>query len=500
MARSRRPGRARTTVRATAMLAGIAALTASCTPGLPSVGGTSAVAPRPGSAWTPPASARRAVPAPSRVAVPADLGVRIQRLTLADIVDLGLRNNPSTRISWANARAAAATYGSARGAYFPTIDGQVTATRLQTTATEGRAAVEQSVLEPSLSLAYQLFDFGGRSGSVREAREALYAAGFTHNAVLQDVVLQIQVAYFQYVANRGLVAAQRTTLEEARANLEAAEERRRVGVATIADVLQARTFFSQAQLDVQRTEGSVLTSRGALALSLGYPANLPYDIDTAAAGRPVGQLADSVETLINQALDQRPDLAAARASYEAARARVSQFRAERLPSLQLSAAGGRTYAPRIPDGANSYSLALGLRIPIFAGLSRAYDQLSAQADADAAVVRAEALGQQVAFEVFSSYYDLQTAARSVRAAGDLVASAEQSSEVARARYREGVGSVLDLLSAQSALASARAQEVQSRLDWNSALARLTHDVGVLDAGGTGNLRLTPDSTGSGPDQ
>ena len=142
------------------------------------------------------------------------------------------------------------------------------------------------MLTPSVSLSYLVFDFGGRGGRIEGARQQLLAAGFTHNAAIQDVVLQIQVAYFQYLANRGLLGAQRTTLAEAQANLEAAEERRRVGLATIADVLQARTAASQAQLDLQTTEGNMQTTRGALALALGLPANLPYDVDSTIAARP----------------------------------------------------------------------------------------------------------------------------------------------------------------------------------------------------------------------
>ena len=52
--------------------------------------------------------------------------------------------------------------------------------------------------------------------------------------------------------------------------------------------------------------------------------------------------------------------------------------------------------------------------------------------------------------------------------------------MAAGRYREGVGTVLDLLSAQRALASARALEISARLDWFTALARLAHDIGSLD--------------------
>jgi outer membrane protein TolC len=143
-------------------------------------------------------------------------------------------------------------------------------------------------------------------------------------------------------------------------------------------------------------------------------------------------------------------------------------------------------------------VSLGLRIPLFAGFSRIYDQREATALADAAAARTDALGQQVVFEVFRSYHALQTAARRVRTSDDLIASAEQSNEVSLARYKAGVGSVLDLLSAQSALADARAQQVLARLEWNTSLAQLARDSGVLDPRGGSTLRLIPDTSGSSP--
>lgn len=478
--------------------AGWAVVACGACAGTPSVGGVAGVSPSPSIAWTPPPEERRAEPA--RTPVPPDLQQRIHQLTLAEVVDIGLRNNPSTRLSWANARAAAAAYGSERGRYFPTIDGEVIGTRLKTVASEGRSAVTQSVLNPSLNLSYLLFDFGGRSGNVGAARNDLVAANFTHNATLQGVVLQIQSAYFQYIANRALLEAQTTTEREARTNLSAAEERNRVGVATIADVLQARTFASQAALAAQATEGDLQTSRGALALSLGLPANIAYDVDSVAGQVPVAVLTDSVDTLIAKAVEARPDLAAAQAEFDASRAQISVARASRLPSLVLNGNGGRTYTSSFPQGGDNYTVSLGLRIPIFAGFSRIYDQRQAVALADAAAARADALGQQVVFEVFSSYHALQTAARRVRTSGDLMASAEQSSEVALGRYRAGVGTVLDLLAAQTALADARAQQVLARLEWNTSLARLAHDTGILDARGGHSLRLAPDSIPTTPPQ
>lgn len=461
--------------------------------------------PAPNQQWTPPPAREReaaaraaAAPRTAGAQLPPDIAERVSALTLSDIVDLALRNNPATKLSWANARAAAAAYGSSKGAYYPTIDANVSVTRLKTLAAQGRSAVDQTTYGPDLSLSWLIFDFGGRSGSIDAARQALLAADWTHNATIQNVVLQVEQAYFEYVATKGLLTAQQTTYAEALRNLEAAQERHRVGLATVADELQARTALSQARLDVETTEGTLQTTRGALALSLGLPANIPYDISPPDTTFPVESLVDSVGALIDQAVKSRPDLAAEAASAQEARARVKQLRSERLPSLTVTGVGGRTYLYSLPHGGNSYNLNFGLSIPLFAGFSRAYNQVEAEAQAEAAAAQYNALEQQVAFEVFSSYYTLQTAARRVRTAADLLASAQQSEAVALGRYRAGVGSVLDLLSAQTALANARAQQVQARWIWQTALAQLAHDTGVLNSGGGSPLRLAPDTTRKNP--
>ena len=104
-------------------LAGAAAvlLLAGCV-GTPSVSGVPGASPSPEVPWSPPPTAAadlaRADSAATPV-LPPDLGERIRRLSLAEIVELGLRNNPATRQAWANAQSAAAVYGSERGAWLP---------------------------------------------------------------------------------------------------------------------------------------------------------------------------------------------------------------------------------------------------------------------------------------------------------------------------------------------------------------------------------------------
>lgn len=466
--------------------------------GTPSVRGVAGTSPAPQVPWVPPAGLVLPADTTAAPVVPPDVAVRIHQLTLSDIVDIGLRNNPATRLAWANARAAADAYGAARGATFPTLDANVNGVRLKTVASQGRAAVEQSLLNPSLTLSWLVLDGGRRGGAIRAARASLVAADFSHNAAIQDVVLGIELAYYQYVANKALLQSRQVTLKEAQENLDATRERNRVGLATIADVLQAKTAASQAELAMETTEGAVQTARGALAFALGLPATVPYDVDSTAFEVPVAVLTDQVDSLVASAVRDRPDLQAARARVAAARARVTEARSDRLPALQFTAQGGRTYATTIPSGANSYTLSLGLSIPLFAGFTRVYNQRAAEAAAEAAGAQADALGSQVTYQVFSAYYALQTATRSVRTADDLLASAEQSEQVALGRYKAGVGSILDLLSAQSALADARAQRVNARLAWNVSLAQLAHDAGVLDPHGGSPLHLVPDTTTLSP--
>jgi outer membrane protein TolC len=118
---------------------------------------------------------------------------------------------------------------------------------------------------------------------------------------------------------------------------------------------------------------------------------------------------------------------------------------------------------------------------MFEGFRTRFEALAAREAASGARARADATAQGVAVSVWTSYQAFRTAVRRVETSADLLASATSSVEVADARYKEGVGSILDLLNAQSALALARAEEVLARTDFFLSLARLTRAAGRLPA-------------------
>jgi len=476
---------------------GLALGAAGCTHApLPRIDGAPAAPPVASEPWRVPRNAVPREPAPRPAGgIPADLAPRGDSLTLGDVVDIALRNNPQTQLSWAQARTGAADYGVATAARFPVVDASTNATYSQTSIGQTLGGTgTRRVLTPSVTLSYLLFDFGGRSGNIAAARAAAVALDLTHNATLQNVALQTEAAYFQYQANRGLVAAARLNLAEADTNLVSAQQRNRAGVATIADVLQAQTLRAQAQFDLETAVGTLEISRGALATAMGLPPSTRYGLAPVNDSIPVAIAAADVDTLINRALENRPDLAAARVQISQAQAEVRVARAAELPALTLGSTFAHPYSSQRNATGYTYGLTLGLSIPIF-NLARPYNVMAAQSQVDASSARAELLRTEVSQQVYSSYYTLQTATQRVRTADIVLASAARSEEVARERYRAGVGTILDLVTAQALLASARAQQTQSRWIWAASLAQLSHDVGVLGPRGESMIPLSADSTG-----
>jgi outer membrane protein len=472
----------------------LAFLSCSCAHNPFRVQGVPATSPSPSVPWTPPTPGHQKSILPGPAVPIEQIQNRFGKLTVADAVDIALRNNPATRAAWADARAAAANYGSSLGAWYPTANLNGSLVRSKGASSQGRSGssggqtdVPVTNYDAAANLSYLLFDFGGRSASVEESRQALLAADWTHNAVIQSTVLQAEVAFFNYAGTKEMLEANRASLSEAEANLTASEERHRVGLATNADVLQAKTAYSEVKLAVQGTEGQVRTAKGALAVSMGYPANVPYDFVLIVPDVPSGELSETVDQLIDRALVCRPDLQAYKALALESAANVKLARSRMLPSISATGSVGRTWLRDVPGFSDTYSAALLLQIPIFAGFSRWFDLFGAKAEAEAAQERTRSIEQTVIFQVFSAHSDFLTASERVQTTDDLVASARQSEEVALGRYKEGVGSILDLLSAQQALAMARAEQVNARLGWFIALAQLAHDVGILGSHGENPL-------------
>jgi len=442
--------------------------------------------------WTPlPEEVPKSNQNSARIAPPDDVLKAGQSLSLLNIVDIALRNNPETAAAWAQARSAAAAYESNKGTYYPQLGATVGTNYIRGQRDNGETSYSQRDSLGSLELNWLIFDFGGREAVLDEAREALIAADWSHNAVIQNIIFEVEKAYYNYVTAKVLLEAQQATYKEAETNMEASKDRHQAGVATIADVLQAKTALAQAKLALDILQGQIQTTRGALATAMGLPANTPYDILVPKKDIPLKETLEKVDAYLAQAEKKRPDLAAARAQARKAGANVRKVEAQAYPSINGTANWGNTYYGTTALYKDNYSGALQLSVPLFTGFSQRNNVQQARADEETVQARLNRLEQQVVLEVWTSYYNLKTAEQRVRTSEDLLNSATESYQVALGRYKAGVGSILDLLSAQSALESARAQRVQANADWFISLAALARDTGTLTLSSTDTLEKVP---------
>jgi outer membrane protein len=422
-------------------------------------------------------------PTPELEAVPNSS----EALTLAQLTDLALRNNPRTRQAWANARFEAAQYGIAKSALMPQVDLVLNASRARTISnTSGIATPEQNRYGPSVSLSYVLYDFGARQAEVEAQAYRVLAVNLTQNRVLQEVVFQVEQAYFRLLGVEQLVRTGNQVLKSVEATLDAARRRQQAGLATIGDVFRSETAVAQAILNLRRAEGEVAKARGQIAIACGVPVTTPLRIQPLPNQLAGAQMKETLESMLKKASASRPDMAAAESRVRAARAGVTAAASAGMPSVELRLEAARQYYTDERPFAHGNLIGFNVRIPLFDGWRDDYAVRRARAQVKQAEAARDLLYTQTELDVWQAYYDLQTATSGITATKALVQGATQSASVAAARYQLGVGGLLDLLTAQADETSALVQQIQSHLDWYTALARLNFALGA-----SGHFGATP---------
>ncbi len=400
-------------------------------------------------------------------------------LTLADVVDLALCNNPQTRSLWTSARIQAANVGVGMSAYLPTLSAQGSASR--NSATSSGNTSNSNNRSAGLTAGYLLFDFGGRAGTLENAKQLLVAANATRDATLQANFLTAVQAYYALLSARASVDSFQAAETSAKESLAAAEARYLAGAATPADKLQAQTALSQARLNLITAQGNTLAAQGTLANIMGFDASLSFLLAPLTEPVPDHIVEQDIGKLIEQARQKRPDLLAADAQIRAAEAQLAAIRATGLPSVSLGASAGSQNISGSPN-TTSNSIGVTLSVPLFTGYRNTYQNRAAELQIEGKVAARDLLANQVALDVWKAYQTLLINSQALSTANDLVASAEQSARMTLGRYKAGVAnmSILDVLNVQSTFASARQQRVSALYNFQASRFGLAQAIGQLD--------------------
>ena len=397
-------------------------------------------------------------------------------LSLTECITVALEHSPRTAESWQAIRAAAARAGRAKADYLPTVGLTSSAARGDAAELDGKPDLgAQSCYEAMFGVRWLLFDGGGREARVDAAAAEVLAAGFRHNTALQDVALNVVETYYNLLAARSFQDLAVETVRQRDYQLRMAGARHRAGVVAKSDVLKAQTEKADADLNLVRAKNAVHVAKGRLASAMGLRVSADLQVADAPEVDYTQGLAD-IEALLDEAAQNRSELKSAVAQVRSQEAAVRIAESRYWPAIAFDTGFGWIGRSFLPSQ-EQWTVGLALDLPLFTGFDRTYQLHGSKADLARAVAQREDVLRGVELEVWTAYWQSIEAGEAIEAAKRFVASAEESARVAEGEYKNGTGSIIGLIDAQTARTAARDRLIQARLDWRTAMARFERAVG-----------------------
>ncbi|TMD72629.1 MAG: TolC family protein [Chloroflexi bacterium] len=439
------------------------------------------VAPNASTPWRPPALQEYTNVLKAAERVPIDPQ---KRYDLLELIDLAQRSNPETRVAWEGARQAAIGIGLVQSEYFPVLAlaalggyKSVAVPAPKDVAPSGFFRVDLQQAVPMLNLRWLLLDFGRRGNALDAAKERLLSANLAFNRKHQEIIFRVQRAFLALTSLQRKIMVAQSSLDSARAVREASEGQLRSGLATLPEVSLARQQEAQAAFDLEDALARERDAQVTLAESIGIPPTTAIQVTDFSALPPPAALEESVDKVIDRALEQRPDLIAN--AYFPTLSLVGD-----LSSIlgQARITGGNKSTGWFGAAEPSYGVGLFIEWNIFEGGATRRRVELAEAERRAAENEVTAARDRAVSEVWKAYTDVHLAVRRLDVAAALVTASEQSYESILESYRHGLSTLTDLLAARRELSRARFVEVDTKLQLLNASAGLAFTTGDAPQG------------------
>ena len=406
--------------------------------------------------------------------------------TLPDLVDIAEQSNPETRILWERAKQRAAAVGIARSALFPTVAAVASASVNQYSLFFGKFYHEDTALFPALvNLSYTVFDHGTRRDKIDQARSNLLAADFSFNDTHRKIIFRVTEAYYRLLDAMGQEDAARATVTDAQTVQQAIEARLANGLATLPDVLEARAATAQAQYELASIQGLEAITRGSLATASGASPTGVFRVEDTSETPMPASIEEPMETVVERAIGQRPDLQAQMALIQSADAEIKKARSAFYPEIGFSGDWGHSnsfgqqkdFGPSAQSAIYPYQAQIKVTWNIFDGSARKNALFLARSESQEARAQVTLSRDEIENKIWTSYTNLKTAQQQLNAATALLEAAQQSYAAATEAFQAGVRTFIDVTTAQRGLARARTARATARIQLFSSLADFAFQAG-----------------------
>jgi len=401
--------------------------------------------------------------------------------TLKEAENYALANHPQIASAKLTADAVRQEIREARSAFFPQVYGESDSvyadggdTRLA--APEGLSNSSVYSRQSDGVVASQLItDFGRTYELTESAHFRANAANDRTNVARAVVVLAVDRSYFDVLRSSAVLRVAQETVHARDVAFRQISDLARNGLKSILDANFAQVNLSEAQLLQIQAKSAVNQAEAELSTALGFPDAQHFTL----AEEPLDpKLAGSPEGLIQQALNQRPELASLHNEMEGAQRFAKAQDAEKYPRISaLGAAGVNPLAPKAEFGTTYYAAGINVELPIATGGNLDAQAQQAHLLASAATQNMIDAQNTISRDVRVAWLDVTTAKERFGVTAELVQTAADAQKLADARYRLGTSSIVELIQAQLNYTEAELQDTSARYDFQSGRALLNFTTG-----------------------
>jgi outer membrane protein len=403
-------------------------------------------------------------------------------LALADAQKLALHNHPQIAAANYRARAAEQAVKEARAGYFPTANLYATAvgagsdnTRIMAGGLNNPSVFDRAA--GGLAVNQLITDFGHTANLTASSKFQAQAENQNANATREEVLLQVNISYFGTLEAQAVRHVAQQTFDTRQLLLDQVTALATNKLRSELDVSFAQVALEEGRLLLQKAQNDADAAMASLSTALGYHEFKQFQL--VEQSLPVSTATNDVSEFIESALSRRPELLSLRDQRDAALRFARSERDARLPTVSAIGVAGDSpiHDDRLAD--NYAAGGVQLSLPLFAGglyTARQHEaELKAQADAEMLRMAED----NVIRDVRIAWLNVNNALEQLRTTEQLVKHAAEAYDLAEARYKTGISSIVELSQAQLSLTSAQIANTNARYDVLIQEANLNYQIGAL---------------------
>jgi len=407
------------------------------------------------------------------------------QLSLQDARALALKNHPQVVASQATYLRNDQITTEMRSAYYPAVTGEITAAQANVNSRLGAGVINDPRLfnhfGSGLTLSQLITDSGRTPNLVANAKLEAQAGREDYRTTQYDVVLGVDQSYYEVLLAQQLVKVAQQTVATRQTVVDQVSELTRNKLRSDVDLSFAQVNLADAKLMLLRAQDRVQAAYATLAQALGTQQLVQYQLTE----QPMPPEAPGeAEQLINQAFQNRPELASSRLQVDANQKLVYAERDLKRPTVSLMAVGGAlpyinpgNANPDIPAGYEA--AAINVSIPVFNGHLFSARRQAAEYQLQAAQQHVRDLQDRIARDVRASWARARTAFEAIAAAQQLLKQANLALSLAQGRYSLGLASIVELTQAQLGQTSAEVENLNAKYEYQEAYSTLQYSLGLL---------------------